>query len=183
MARLRKDGVMIPFINTCPGDGSSSANDYVRMRKSNMIELKTTDIQDLRELLDENILAIHYANSGAQGDAGAVEILYCLHDEVQILYGNYCRGNLSLDEVMIRFPMLNSLDSRYIKFPYPFGGSVSVPDGWGYLYMGAMNHLFVKQEIAEKTQAFIGHVIGAIGGGEAFDALAWFCGAAIIREP
>ena len=168
--------MMIPVIHTRSGDDERAlADDYVRSRKE---KLNICDLQNPDDLIEENVLAVHFADGGAQGDAGAVEILYSLPDEVKILYGNYCYGNLNLDAVIRKLPLLKSLDSRYAsEFPYPFGGRIVIPEGWRYLYMGALNHLFVRQEIAEKTSVYLKTVIEKTGSWEAFRAIAWFCGA------
>ena len=167
---------MIPLIHTHSGDDERAlAADYVRSRRD---KLNTGDLQNPDDLMKENVLAVHFADAGAQGDAGAVEILYCLPDEVKILYGNYCYGTLDLDAVIRKLPMLKCLDTRYTsEYPYPFGGRIVIPDGWRYLYMGALNHLFVRQEIAEKTGEYIKTVIEKTGSWEAFHAIAWLCGA------
>ena len=85
---------------------------------------------------------------------------------------------LDLDDVIQVLPMLKCLDSRYsIEPPYPFGGEISVPEGWNYMYMGAMNHLFVKKKIFEEAESFIEFVVRKTGAWEAFNAIAWYCGA------
>ena len=169
---------MVPHMNTYFGDENALASEFVRKQKENLIKLNTCDLQAPRELEETNILAVHYADGGAQGDAGAVEILYFSNHNVQVLYGNYCYGNLDLNEVICKLPMLKSLDSRYsFEPPYPFGGSLTIPEGWNYLYMGAMNHFFVREGIAEKASTFLKIVQKEIGSWIVFDAIAWLCGA------
>lgn len=91
---------MIPQFSFHTGDEQALALEYVRMRNSEQLTLKTADLPDPYMLDAENILAVHYADAGAQGDAGAVEILYHTQKDVQILYGNYAYGNLDLDAVI-----------------------------------------------------------------------------------
>ncbi len=174
---------MIPLVSFRSGDEHTLALEYVQMNKANLLTFKCADLSNPGMLHADNILAVHYADGGAQGDAGAVEILYYTQKDVQILYGNYAYGNLNLDAVIILLPMLKSLDSRYcFEPPYPFGGKLDIPVGWKYLYMGAMNHFFVRQEIAERTGEFIKTVIDETGGWEAFNAIAWFCGASNVKD-
>lgn len=134
---------------------------------------------DAPDRLEEaRIPAVHFADGGAQGDPGAVEILYRALRGVKVLYGNYAYGNLNLDAVIRKLPMLKSLDSRYsCDLPYPFGGKPDIPEGWRYLYMGAMNHLYVRQEICDRTKVFIRILLENRGSSRAFEAIAWFCGA------
>ena len=104
---------MIPSIRFRSGDEHTLAIEYVRMKQSNLLVDKTVDFPNPLLLNSENILAVHYADGGAQGEAGAVRILYYTQNEVQILYGNYIYGNLNLDAIISILPMLKSLDSRY----------------------------------------------------------------------
>lgn len=69
-------------------------------------------------------------------------------------------------------------EREHISFspPFPFGGKIDIPEGWEYLYMGAMNHFYVRESIADKSRTFIEIIIKKIGGWEAFDAIAWLCG-------
>lgn len=78
---------------------------------------------------------------------------------------------------MQKLQMLRYLDTRYGSIPpYPFGGRLEIPSGWGYLYMGAMNHFFARSVICEKTGYFV-RALGQEGyRGFVFEAIAWFCG-------
>lgn len=159
------------------GDESSLATEYIRIVRESKMKLETVQLDNPYILRKEDILAVHYADSGAQGDAGAVNILYCTQNNVRIYHGNYAYGNLDLDEVIRKLPMLKCLNSFYsFSPPFPFGGKIDIPEGWEYLYMGAMNHFYVRESIADKSRTFIEIIIKKIGGWEAFDAIAWLCG-------
>ena len=111
-------------------------------------------------------------------DAGAVEILYLSENGVRVLYGNYAYGSLDLDDVIQKLPMLECLDSRgNFEPPYPFGGKLCIPFGWAYLYMGAMNHLYVREEICDRAEDFINEILKSRQSWLVFDAVSWFCGA------
>ena len=85
-----------------------------------------------------------------------------------------------MSDVIEKLPMLQSLDSRRLPLgtlPYPFGGKLEIPDEWRYLYMGAMNHFYVRREISEEASAFIQYYLK--NGGEKwfiFEAIAWLYG-------
>ena len=163
------------------GDERALAEEFLRMRHEGLLDMLTKPLGDLQFLKEELIWAVHYSDGGAQGDAGAVEILYETPREPRFLYGNYISGGLDLNAVIRRLPMLGSLDTRYgrngFRPPYPFGGSLEIPPEWGYLYMGAMHHFYARKEICGRTAEFV-RVLKEHGrGNEVFNAVAWFCGA------
>lgn len=138
-------------------------------------------------LINDNILAVHYADAGAQGDAGAVEILYfSSQTDVKILYGNYAKADLDLDAVIRKLPMLKCLDSRgglTDNLPYPFGAKLILPSDWGYFYMGALNHFFARNFICDRTGTFIRILANNRRSSRIFDAVAWICGAPFQLRP
>ena len=160
------------------GETETLVSEFIQMDNQGLIKFKVVSFENPDGLVENNILAVHYADRGAQGDAGAVEILYRSQDGIQILYGNYCYGNLNLDTVIRKLPMLKCLDSRGgLTPPYPFGGSLDIPEGWKYMYMGAMNHFFVRDTIRD-TDTFINLLLNHGGKSwQVFNAVAWFCGA------
>ena len=162
---------------TCrTGDERLLAREFLRKCDYRLLDFDVGDL-DPQQISEDDVLAVHFADAGAQGDAGAVELLCRSPQGTRILYGNYAYGTLDLDGVISRLPMLRSLDSRRaVKPPYPFGGTLVVPDEWGYMYMGAMNHLFVRKPIRDRTKDFIAAL--SVEGGhssQVFDAVAWFC--------
>lgn len=139
--------------------------------------IKKSALDNISYLDEKSIIAVHFADAGAQGDSGCVEILYFSDRTIRILYGNYAYGNLDLNKVFEKLPMLRSLDTRSGNVPYPFGGCVDIPKGWGYMYMGVMNHLFCRDFVADRTRTFVETIIEQKTCNWAlFDAIAWFCG-------
>ena len=100
---------MIPLVSFHSGDEHTLALEYVRMMKAHQLTFKRADLSNPGMLRADNILAVHYADGDAQGDAGVVEILYYNNlypqKDVQILYGNYAYGNLNPDAIILLLPM------------------------------------------------------------------------------
>ena len=160
------------------GDVETLVSEFIQMDNQGLINFKVISLENPDGLVENNILAVHYADGGAQGEAGAVAILYRSQHGIQILYGNYIYGNLNLDAVIRKLPMLKCLDSRGKRTPpYPVGGSLDIPEGWKYMYMGAMNHFFVR-DTARDTGTFINLLLNRGGQSwQVFHAVAWFYGA------
>ena len=155
------------------GDEEALAEEFIRLAKERHVKFDAVRLEDPGILADEDILAVHYADAGAQGDAGAVEILYRSPGGLQVLYGNYVYDDLDLNAVIQKLPMLGCLDCRR---PYPYGGQLDIPPDWGYLYMGAMNHFYARDTICERTGVFIRIIQQKYYRSRIFDAVAWFCG-------
>ena len=166
---------MFSLVRYRAGDEQTLANEYSEFL-NNKMRLKYA-ILDIDTLDESKVLAVHFASAGAQGDEGGVEILYYDNQEIKALYGNFCYGNLNSDALYEKFPMLKSLDGRRsLTPPYPFGGELEIPDGWLYAYMGYMNHFFIRKEINDKAEAFLGAVINNERSRfSLFNSLAWFC--------
>lgn len=170
----------IPFRT---GDSQYLARELVERLNSHTIRFDAVKLDHPDQLVPDNILAVHFADAGAQGEGGAVKILYVSPDGVEILHGNYAYGDLDLDAVIRKLPMLACLDSRHcIEPPYPFGGRLEVPAGWGYQYMGAMNHFFASERIFTQSKPFLVAFLRQGGGSwQIFNAAAWFYRAKTIR--
>ena len=155
------------------GDVETLVSEFIQMDNQGLINFKVEGLENPDGLVENNILAVHYADGGAQGEAGAVAILYRSQHGIQILHGNYLYGNLNLEAVIRKLPMLK----RLVTLPYPFGDSLDIPEGWKYMYMGAMNHFFVRDTIKD-ADTFINLLLNHGGQRwQVFDAVAWFCGA------
>lgn len=132
---------------------------------------------DPRMLTAENVLAVHYADGGAQGEPGLVAILYRTQQGVRILVENYIYGHLNLDALIELLPLLKNFDNRLNLIPPRSSEEgFELPEDWGYLYMGAMNHLLLRKELLSKAQEFIDAFLQ--NGGETwrmFSAVAWLC--------
>ena len=150
-------------------------NEYTEFLDKKMrLTLSNFDIH----LLDEsNVLAVHFASAGAQGDEGGVEILYYENNKIKTFYGNFCYDDLNTDVLYSKLPMLRSLDGRRsLTIPYPFGGELEVPNGWLHAYMGYMNHFFIRKEVNDKAEDFLCAVINKTHTRFLlFNSLAWFC--------
>ena len=166
--------VSVPFR---AGSEEDLAEEFIRTAKEDLLRLEASDLTDPAALAEENILAVHFADTGAQGDSGAVEILYLSQKGVRILCGNYAFGKLDLDAVLQKLPMLKSLDGRGGKRPYPMGGKLEIPEGGGYVYMGAFHHLFVRDAVCDRTSTFLRLLLHDHRSWQLFDAVAWVCGA------
>ena len=106
----------IPFRS---GEQEALAEEFIRRR----MQLACGPLDHPERLCPEDILAVHYADAGAQGDPGAVWILLRTPDGVGILGGNYAYDDLNLDAVIEKLPMLRCLDTRSaFTPPFPFGG-------------------------------------------------------------
>lgn len=159
------------------GDPAALVTEFIRLQKADALNFRTDALTDPRSLSADHILAVHYSDSGAQGEAGLVRLLYRTEQGVRILYGNYLYGDLNLNAVIEKLPMLKSLDSRYsLTPPYPFGGRLEVPDGWKYSYMGAMHYFFVRNEVCDVALPYIQAYMRTVGSyPQTFDAVAWLC--------
>ncbi len=166
--------VSVPFRS---GSEESLAEEFIQTANEDLLKLEASDLTDPAALAEEDILAVHFADAGAQGDAGAVELLYRTEEGVRILYGNHAFGNLDLDALLQKLPMLRCLDGRgKAVYPFPFGGKIEIPSGWAYVYMGALNHLFVRDPICDRTETFLQILFHSRRRWQLFDAIAWFCG-------
>lgn len=151
------------------GDQKALASEF--LEKTSLDNFDCVKLANPEKLVADDILAVHYSDVGAQGDAGVVEILYLSKEGLQILKGNYAYGDLDIDAVYQKLPMLEYLDCRK-GMPYPFGGKLIIPTGWGYLYMGLSNHFFARRIIWKNAAEFIRSVYRDL----VFEATAWYCG-------
>lgn len=136
--------------------------------------IKIEEITDLERLDINEIIAVHFAEAGAQGDPGCVEIIYYPYSGPQLLYGNYVNGNLRMEEAVKKLPVLRSLDIIR-ECLYPFQIKEPIPKGWKYMYMGALNHIFARDFLAERIQIFA-PTIARKESWNLFNGIAWFCG-------
>ncbi len=58
------------------GTNEELASEFLQMDKNGTPKFGVTKIEKPIRLISEDILAVHYADVGAQGDKGAVELLY-----------------------------------------------------------------------------------------------------------
>ena len=82
-----------------------------------------------------DIVAFSFAQSGAMGMPGAVEII---DSDGWLYYTNYCDGNLSFDHLLEVVPVLKDCKINV--------SGHQTPEGWGAFYLGAGNHLTVRAD-------------------------------------
>ena len=75
----------------------------------NKIELKLSNYNDY---LPINIIAYSFATSGAQGEAGGVEII---SKEGKTFHFNYCEGDITENEMYLICPPLKALNEENWK--------------------------------------------------------------------
>lgn len=173
---------MHPTFSFRPGGEEALAREFLHLNSWRDLEFEAADLEDekvLSGLVTDDILAIHFADLGAQGEPGTVKILYHSTEGIQVMQGNYAYGHLNLDILVQKLPMLRDLDNRrQASPPYPFGGRLRVTEDWEYMYIGALNHFFARKPLYNKALAFI-EMFQKHGGQkwQMFAALAWFCGA------
>lgn len=158
------------------GDPESLTSEFLQVEKNDFLHFDFGNLDNPHTLEEENILAVHFSLPGAQGEPGAVNILYRFPQDIQVLHGNYVFGKLDFDALTRKIPMLKLLDDQdRTSLPYPFGEKLNVPDGWICHYMGALNYFFTRKEIADKTKPFVNYLLAHGGHSwQIFDAVAWF---------
>lgn len=174
--RRLEEELMILNIEFRNGEEEKLALEFLEENVLDEERIEKEEIDSMLCIDIESVLVVHFADAGAQGEPGCFEIICCTENGVKVLHGNYVYGKIKIDEIFEKLPMLRSLDSRTGDLPYPFGGRVNIPRGWKYMYMGAMNHLFCRDLIADKTAVFA-NVIASRERWALFNAIAWFCGA------
>ena len=154
------------------------ASQFLEFVKNRRLCKKTNKLENTKVPAEQSILAIHYADGGAQGYSGDVRILYDTGWNVRILSGNYAYGSLDLDDLTYKLPILSCLTETGYQRGKPYSLLPRVPHGWKYLYMGALNHLIIRDEIWGLAKEFLDSVLH-VGGQtyQLFDAVFWFCNA------
>lgn len=115
-----------------------------------MINLKKSNY---KKYIPLDIVALSYAEGGAMGCPGNVEIvtfdqnLYCF---------NYCYGDLDENDIYSICPEL-----RVCSFG-PFGHN-KIPAGWKYYYLGAGNHLIINGRVCREFDRAKGEKIEDVG--------------------
>ena len=84
-----------------------------------------------------DIVAFSFAVPGAQGEGGGI---YLITSDQNIYHMNFVFGDMTKDDAIHICPPL--VDCRFALF-----GADKIPEGWQYRYMGAGNHLFIRDSI------------------------------------
>lgn len=93
---------------------------------------------DLKKGIFENSQFIFFAENGAMGEAGKVLIIT---SGGSIFHCNYCYGDISLNKLYRSIPVLKAC-----KFS-AFGDEADIPNSWSYEYLGAGNHLLIRNDV------------------------------------
>ena len=173
-----RDQIPYSGISLHSDDAEKLASQFLIFTKNAKLSTKTDKLESAEVPLERSILAIHYADAGAQGYPGDVRILCDAGWNVRILSGNYAYGSLNLDDLTRRLPILSCFTGTGYQHGKPYSLFPQVPCGWKYLYMGALNHLIVRDEIWKLAKEFIDSVLRTDGHTyQLFDAVYWFCNA------
>ena len=89
----------------------------------------------IKQLSIEDIFFVSFAESGAMGSAGCVEIFSLEEDKIIIRTGNYVYENLNINELADKFPPLNKIH---------YDNDI---ENWKCEYMGAGNHLLIRNDV------------------------------------
>jgi ADP-ribosylglycohydrolase len=100
----------------------------------------TKDNYNDYDLLD--VVAISIAEPGAMGDPCAIEFIT---SKSRVFYANPANENISLEQIISACPILSEIKLGLF-------GCVKIPKGWKPTYLGAGNHLFIKESISEQFQ-------------------------------
>ena len=93
---------------------------------------------DLKKETFKDAQFIMIAEGGAMGEPGAVCIVTAGGN---IFHCNYVYGDVKLSELTDTIPVLKAWDAGM------FGEYSSVPDGWHCEYLGAGNHLLIRNDV------------------------------------
>ena len=106
-------------------------------------------MNDIIEITESNykgycgidIAAFSFAQPGAMGEPGGVEII----DAQGCFYHtNYCNGDISYEQLLEIVPVLK--DCKIETFDH------QVPEGWKAVYLGFGNHLTIKADYHEQFE-------------------------------
>lgn len=103
--------------------------------------------KDLKKEAFVNAQFISIAETGAMGEAGCI-LIYTSGGS--IFRGNFVFGDIKMKNLYKAVPVLKDCDFGL------FGQNTSIPDGWEYKYLGAGNHLIVRDDAYSDFKAAIG---------------------------
>lgn len=105
---------------------------------------------DLKEEVFINAQFILFAESGAMGEAGKVLIVT---SGGSIFHANYCFGAIRLNKLYRSIPVLKACHFDTL------GNGTTVPNEWNYEYLGAGNHLIIRQDVYAEFKELLGSAI------------------------
>lgn len=94
--------------------------------------------EQIKQMDSEKVVAIMFADSGAQGEGGRLDIYYENENELSVFYGNYVYGKLNLALVLSHLRMLTLLS------PEP---ETDVLNRCKRIYLGCGNHLVGRKDL------------------------------------
>lgn len=154
------------------GDVSALADEFLKLTEFDLLRFNRDEL-DPHKLVADDILAVHMATAGAQGEPGAINILYRSPQGLRILHGNFFYGNLDFDAVTELLPMLKNLDGDSFP-PFPFGGKLENAAGWKYMYLGSLNHFFGREMICKNCTPFMKKLMASHESFHVLYAVAWY---------
>lgn len=104
--------------------------------KQRTIDITKTNFHEYSSL---DIVAFSFAVPGAQGEGGGI---YVITKDGSVYHTNIVRSDISIDDAFLICPPLRDCHFSLL-------GADKIPDEWDYHYMGAGNHLFVRNDIAK----------------------------------
>lgn len=114
------------------------------MRKHTISEICNAD---LKKSTFRETQFVMFAESGAMGEPGAVVIVTADGD---IFHCNYVYGDVELSKLCKTIPVLGEW------YPGLFGAYDHIPEGWNCEYLGAGNHLLIRNDIYDEFKELIG---------------------------
>lgn len=106
---------------------------------------------DLKKDVFKNAQFIFFAESGAMGEPGKILIVT---SGGSIFHCNYCYGDISLTRLFRSIPVLKECVLECVFGT--LGENAKIPNGWNYKYLGAGNHLLIRndafEDFKEKTK-------------------------------
>lgn len=84
-----------------------------------------------------DVYFVSISESGAMGDSGVITVISLENKQIVVRKGNFVSGKIDLNTFKKAFPPLSN---------YSFDEPES-PLGWKLVYMGAGNHLLVRQNV------------------------------------
>ena len=124
--------------------------------KNETVKTGSLTNETVKTLSYQNIYFVSIAENGAMGDGGGVVVISLEHQQIWIRYGNYAYGELNMQLFGEVFPPLQQLD---FENPKDIGE-------WHHLYMGAGNHLLVRNDVYENFNHY--NIYGSISGRRKF---------------
>lgn len=92
----------------------------------------------------DEILFLSFAEGGAQGTPGEVNIITGKSSKIKAYSTNYLLGKIKFDEIIELFPPLKENVFRHVL------------KGWKYINLGSGNHLLIRDELYDEFFVEVG---------------------------